>query len=93
LLHAARHTIALVTDNIAPALSASDQALVEPLHLRGIQALAVPWESKGIDWHAFDLVVLRSCWNYHRDLPAFHAWLAHLEADAARVWNPVSVVR
>jgi hypothetical protein len=93
-MHALRqpHTIALVTDSIAPALSASDQTLVEPLRMRGIQVVAVPWESHAIDWPAFDLVVLRSCWNYHRDLPAFRSWLVGLEASGARVWNPVPVI-
>lgn len=85
--------IALVTDSIAPALSVSDQTLVEPLRMRGIQVAAVPWEEAGVDWRAFDLVVLRSCWNYHHDLPAFQSWLDHLEAHGVRLLNPLSVVR
>lgn len=87
------YVIALVTDSVSPALSASDQMLVAPLRELGIHTIAVPWESRETDWRAFDLVVLRSCWNYHRHLDAFRSWLNDLEASDTRLWNPAVVVR
>jgi glutathione synthase/RimK-type ligase-like ATP-grasp enzyme len=41
----------------------------------------------------FDLVVLRSCWNYHRHLAAFRRWLDRLEAAGVPLWNPPAVLR
>jgi len=86
-------TIALVTDSDGPNLSSSDQTLLAPLRARGIGALAVPWRAPHVDWRAFDLVVLRSCWNYHRHLAGFRAWIDHLAAAGVRVCNPPAVVR
>jgi len=85
--------VALVTDNANPDLSASDQQLVAPLHELGLEAVAVPWETPDASWQAFDLVVLRACWNYHRRHAAFSDWIDRLEAVGARVWNPPPVVR
>jgi hypothetical protein len=85
--------VALVTDSISPALSVSDQTLEAPLRERGVEVAAVPWEAPEVDWRGFDLVVLRSCWNYHRHLAAFRSWIDRLEAEAVRLWNPAPVVR
>lgn len=87
------HFVALVTDSVSPGLSASDQTLVAPLRERGINAVAVPWESREVDWRSFDLIVLRSCWNYHRHVDAFYDWIDQLETGGVRLWNPAQVVR
>jgi hypothetical protein len=85
--------VALVTDSISPALSVSDQTLEAPLRERGVEITAVPWEMPDAEWQAFDLVVLRSCWNYHRHLAVFREWIDRLEAERVRLWNPAPVVR
>lgn len=86
-------TVALVTDSVSPTLSASDWTLLAPLRERGIHAVAVPWEEHTVDWRSYDLVVLRSCWNYHRHLRAFHSWIDQLEAGDTRLWNPAPMIR
>ena len=55
--------------------------------------MPVPWEASHADWKRFDLVVLRSCWNYHRRLSDFRAWVDGFEASGVRLWNPPAVVR
>ncbi len=32
------------------------------------------WDDPAVDWSAFDRVVVRSAWDYQRDLPGFLAW-------------------
>lgn len=85
--------VALVTDTRTLTLSPSDTMLLEPLKQRGIHVSIVPWEAPDADWRAFDLVILRSCWNYYHHLAAFRSWLDRLEADGVRLYNPASVVR
>ncbi len=51
-------------------------------------AVSLPWDSE-TDWDAFDLVVVRSTWDYTERLPEFLAW-----ADAVpRLANAASVIR
>jgi hypothetical protein len=69
-------------DEDAPALSAALQA-------RGIEAVVAVWSSAQVDWAAFDLVVLRSTWDYAERYDEFLAWIDRLP----RLGNPAPVVR
>jgi hypothetical protein len=69
-------------DEDAPLLSS---ALAE----RMIAAEWAVWSDPSIDWSRFDLVVLRSTWDYAEDYPRFIDWIDGLP----RVLNPASVVR
>lgn len=84
--------VALVTYLEAPELSASDACLAAALNDRGHAAHAVPWDAP-TDWTAFDSVVVRSTWDYHRRPAEFRAWLEHIEERGASVWNRPSVMR
>lgn len=66
--------------------------LVAELRARGADASAVVWHAPGVDWAAFDLLVLRSPWDYPERVEEFLAWLAHAGA-VTRVLNPPEVVR
>ena len=52
-----------------------------------------PWNLPDSDFRGFDAVVLRSNWDYHLDPDGFRAWLARVEREGARVFNPPDLVR
>lgn len=54
-------------------------------------AEVVDWNDDRVDWSRFDVIVLRSPWDYHRRRDEFLAW-AHAVSGVARLWNPVEVV-
>lgn len=63
-------------------------ALVAALSRRGVAAEGVPWDADA-DWPSYDLVVVRSTWDYVGRRAAFLAW-----ADSVpRLANPASVLR
>ena len=66
--------------------------LVEALRDRGVAADAVGWRDADVDWGAFDLVVLRSPWDYAERPAEFDAWLERASA-ATRVLNEPALVR
>jgi hypothetical protein len=67
-----------------------DAAPVEAaLRERGIEGQAAVWSSPEVDWAAFDLVVLRSTWDYAERYDEFLAWIDRLP----RLGNPAPVVR
>lgn len=66
--------------------------LVEALRAAGADAVGVPWDDAGTDWGAYDLVLIRSTWDYSWRPAEFMAW-AERTAKATRLANPVQVVR
>lgn len=70
----------------------SDAPLREALAVSDHTSVCVPWNSA--DQSAFqsaDLILLRSCWDYHKAPDAFLAWLDSLAPE--RVRNPLALVR
>jgi glutathione synthase/RimK-type ligase-like ATP-grasp enzyme len=63
-------------------------ALARALAARGLEALPAVWDDASVDWAAFDLVVVRSTWDYAERRDAFLAWAASLR----RVLNEVDVL-
>jgi glutathione synthase/RimK-type ligase-like ATP-grasp enzyme len=85
--------IAFVTCSTKPDFAPDDLEVVHALNLRGVPVQAIPWDSNFTDWNSFDLVVLRSCWNYHLHPQKLLSWLDNLEANQVNLLNPVSTVR
>ena len=82
---------ALVTWSGLPDLAADDRLLRAALQRRGVDARAVVWDDQGIDWGAFDAIVIRSTWDYHKRVDEFRAWIDRMEG--LPVWNPPAILR
>ncbi|HZM81924.1 MAG TPA: hypothetical protein VFC19_39895 [Candidatus Limnocylindrales bacterium] len=80
--------VALVTCAELPDLEPDDQLIYEPLKALGIQPIPAVWNDKAVDWSSFDLVVLRSSWDYATWRPEFVEWAHSVE----RLRNPAAVV-
>ena len=63
------------------------EQLVEKLAAHGIDAVSAVWDEP-CDWSDFDLVVVRSTWDYAERRDEFLAWAARLP----RVLNPLPVL-
>jgi hypothetical protein len=80
--------VALVTCAELPELDPDDQLLLAPLAQRGIEVTAAVWDDPAVSWSAFDLVVVRSPWDYIGRREAFVAWAERVP----RLANPADVV-
>ncbi|MEO1727471.1 MAG: hypothetical protein AAFR95_10595 [Bacteroidota bacterium] len=69
-----------------------DDLAVAPLAALGWHVDRVPWTSH-VDWDAYDLVIIRSPWDYQHHAEAFLTVLAEIEASSARLENPLALVR
>lgn len=85
-------TVALATS--ADALDLDDDAplLAAALADRGAASTLAVWDDADVDWSAFDLVVLRSTWDYPRRHAAFVRWADEVAAVTA-LRNAPEVVR
>lgn len=75
------------------ALFAEDDVLAAALARRGATAERVAWRRADVPWPAYDLVLVRSTWDYIDDLPAFLKGLARIEAAGCRLVNPLATIR
>ncbi len=85
--------IALVTYSQYPKLTISDNLLIKPLQEAGFEPIVTPWDNKKTDWKQFNLIVLRSCWNYHLKVKEFTTWLDYLGENKLKVFNPISLLK
>src|SRR5690349_7300649 len=77
-----------------PALGTDDDEplLVPALHAAGADAQIVVWDDPAVVWSAFDVVVLRSTWDYTMRRDEFLAWVSATDA-VTRLRNRPDVVR
>ena len=85
--------IALATSAAWPNLSPDDANLGEELAGAGFKAQPVVWSDPAVDWSAFDLVIIRSCWDYHLRCDEFLAWAKRLEKEDVAIANTASTLK
>jgi hypothetical protein len=75
--------IALATAAEFPDLDDDGPALLAALSALGIAAEPAVWTDVGVDYSRYDLVVVRSCWDYHERLDEFLGWAERVAATTA----------
>lgn len=84
--------VAIATCAEVAELDADGQALVDELGRLGAQAVPAVWDDPEVAWGAFDVVVVRSTWDYAERRKAYLAW-AEAVACVTRLVNPVEALR
>ena len=69
-----------------------DTLLEKPLLDLGWVVETVPWDKKGADWKQYEVVILRTTWDYQDRLGEFLSRLRFI-AQATVLHNPISVVQ
>jgi hypothetical protein len=83
--------IGLVTCSRLPGLDPEDAPLLAALAARGAEADAVVWDDASVEWAGYDLVVVRSAWDYAQRHDEFLAW-AERVSGLTRLANPLPVI-
>ncbi|MFF0471993.1 RimK family alpha-L-glutamate ligase [Micromonospora zamorensis] len=81
--------VALVTCADLADLDPDDRLVLAPLSAHGIAVDTAVWDDPDVDWFSYDLVVLRSPWDYALRRDEFVAWAATVPT----LVNPADVVR
>lgn len=88
-----RARVALATYARAPQLAPDDQLVPPALAALGVDSEPAVWSSTGVEWNAFDAVIIRSCWDYNLRFAEFLDWIDRLDAAGVELWNSPSIVR
>ncbi len=70
-----------------------DELAIGPLNDLGWDVTTISWHNTAVDWNAFDVVVIRTTWDYQRTPDEFLEVLAKIEASKARLENPLDVIK
>ena len=79
--------IGLATSEEFPGLDPDDAPLLEAL---GDDAEPVVWSDPIVDWSKYDVILVRSVWDYFVRHTEFLAWLDRVRAP---MWNPADTIR
>lgn len=69
-----------------------DRNLLERLKAAGWDAEKKDWKDSDTDWTAYELVILKSPYDYHNRLDEFRVWLHKLATAGVQLLNPVEMV-
>lgn len=89
--HLKNKRIAFVTSKDYRELTDSDRLASIAFRDDGAQVIPAVWDDPSVDWKGFDIIVVRSPWDYFRHIDRFLRWIDSVESQ--NVWNPVSILR
>jgi len=81
--------VALATAARLPGLDDDSRLLRDALEREGVDARAEVWDDRRVDWSLYDLVLVRSVWDYVGRRDEFVAWASALPVPVA---NPADVL-
>ncbi len=73
--------------------SDEDLPLVKFLTERGFYASLEVWDDPKVNWKQYDVVIIKSTWDYHEKLADFHVWIGQLTSDHVTVINPPEAIK
>lgn len=65
--------------------------LQQALQKLGFQTDVHVWDDENVDWKKYDLVIIRSTWDYFSKYEKFLKWLKTI-AESTKILNPISVM-
>ena len=84
--------VGLATCSWLPDLHPDDRSLAAALEDGGVAAVPAVWTDPDVDWAAFDVVVVRTTWDYFDRRDEFVAWAERVERIVP-LWNPAGTIR
>lgn len=79
--------IALLTLEDRTGYVIDDELLVDELRARGADVSEIPWSDSTVEWSSFDLVIVRTTWDYHLRVAEFLDTLERIEGAGALLVN------
>ncbi|CAF0993686.1 unnamed protein product [Adineta steineri] len=88
--------IACVTyenENYASSIKNEDIVLVQYLQEKGIDVKIEVWTDSNVKWETYDVIIVKSPWDYHYKLDQFNTWLEMLKCQNIRILNPYDKIK
>lgn len=92
LFYPTMNTCAFLSMDSLAEFKSYDHLLFDPLADRGWKVEEVSWRNKQVNWNNFDVVVIRSPWDYQQDPAAFLETLRIINRSSALLQNELELV-
>jgi glutathione synthase/RimK-type ligase-like ATP-grasp enzyme len=83
--------VALATCSLLPTLDGDESLVIPALAAHGVRAVPAVWDDSSVDWAGFEVVVIRSAWDYAERRDEFLSWSVSLprvlNSPAVLTWN------
>ncbi|KYQ90549.1 hypothetical protein DLAC_09174 [Tieghemostelium lacteum] len=88
-------SIGFVTSGGFPTLSEDDQILINLASLKKIRFQFLVWDDESVDWSSekFDVLIIRSLWDYVLKVDKFKKWIDYIQSLGIRVLNDLGAIR
>lgn len=73
--------------------SDEDTLLFDFLKQKGLDIEPVIWNDSTINWEDYQLIILKSPWDYHEKISEFFQWLDHLKSLKIKLLNNVDILQ
>jgi len=70
-----------------------DQLLYEPMKRIGWSVDTISWRKEKVNWDAYEVVIIRSPWDYQKEPDRFLEVLEEIEKSSARLENSLDLVQ
>lgn len=87
-----RKKIGFITSQEKSTLIYGDRLTLPFFENKDIEVKSVIWDSNS-NLNSLELLVIRSCWDYHLKITEFIKWLNFIENSNIKVLNPISVIK
>lgn len=84
--------IAIATARGVAEIDVDQPLLAAALDAAGLRHTTAAWDDPGVDWSGFELVVIRSTWDYMHRVEEYLDWVDRVAA-VTTLMNPAEVVR
>jgi glutathione synthase/RimK-type ligase-like ATP-grasp enzyme len=82
--------VAFITASNMPKPDLETSGLVARLSALGCEAAQLTWDSE-VDWSGYDLIVLRTPWDYVERLEEFLTWIRRVD-ETTKLLNPAATI-
>jgi|TARA_B110001469_G_C9647855_1_gene328626 hypothetical protein len=83
----------ILTMDDCSAYEVYDHLLIEPLNQAGWLCDTISWRANNINWNDYQLVMVRSPWDYQLDCDAFVKVLKEIDDSSAHLDNPLTIMK
>lgn len=88
-----RKKIGFITSQEQRSLIAGDRLTLPLFENKGILVEPVIWNANNNSLDSLEVLVIRSCWDYHLKITEFIKWLDFIETSNIKVLNPISIIK
>jgi glutathione synthase/RimK-type ligase-like ATP-grasp enzyme len=70
-----------------------DSELLFFLQQKGLQINFAVWNDDTINWGNYNVILIKSPWDYHEKISLFYSWLENIQSLGLRMLNPIDIIK